>query len=513
MSKKDVEKPNKNTLEECIASEEYAAISENILSSPALPTFHKRKHDIFRRLQTAVSQCNIQFSGRKELATEQNKHVANLCDTLEIAFQYGLIQQQQQQLPNLVASAAANLFQNMHEIVTGTSKSILKATNTTTAFTDPCFWDFCKVFLTAHERQRFTELKQTWTKWGKGRAFIRASLNEHSLHRYILTWISDRQMLHAHYNKWALLTDETITSSLPDLIKSLDNVLFALVVDKTELNSAIKTYQPASDEFAREEPVIYAPTPVKIEPKVKGKSAIVERPIQTFGSTEDLLQQLQVDTDIIRSEYPENGCTVSEIIITEETESGIKESSDPIPFINANATGETKCEPSNDVEAELKLLKKTFLEFSSTLPSSDDDLNKETPNSGECIATSPELQTPLPNGDVNDICVEKELESLKKIFKEFTTTLPSEDNKIEAKSPTLLCYSDSNGSPNELESECNNPTHLMLQKQLREANKKCSMLDTKVAELTLENIQLMMRLKKYMDNSKIKNDSLANTNT
>ncbi|XP_073820747.1 uncharacterized protein [Musca autumnalis] len=508
---------NKKT-EECIATEEYAVISENILSSPALPTFHKRKHEIYRRLQVIVLECKNKFSGRKELASEESYCVAQLCETLEIAFGYGLKQQQQlQQLPNLVASAAS-LFHNMQEIVTGgASKGNTKLTsNAVVSSADPCFWDFCKKFLTTYECERFEKLKQTWTKWGKGRAFIRAALNEHSLHRYILTWLSEKELLHAYYSHWALLTDESITASLPELIKSLDQVLFALNVDKTELNAAVKTYEPIQEPVTKEEPVIYAPTPVKIESKIKGKSTIVERPIATSSSTEDLLKQLQGNSNIIKVECLENGSDRNPDNISETVTEPLCEQTtqDDIKIERITETSET-----NDVETELNIPKQTFLEFGSTLPCDDSEkteeinptLKVEVTEGGNTLS---ELQTLLSarNGvDLNDICVEKELEMLKKTFKEFTTTLPSVMENFETKSQSSLS-SDTSSSNNTNQFECNNPLHSRLEEQLKEANDKCFMLETKVAQLTLENLQLMMRLKKFMEDSKINLSSTLATN-
>jgi hypothetical protein len=47
------------------------------------------------------------------------------------------------------------------------------------------FWQYVREHLTKHEVQRFNTLKQINTDMGRGRAWLRACLNEHSLERYM----------------------------------------------------------------------------------------------------------------------------------------------------------------------------------------------------------------------------------------------------------------------------------------------------------------------------------------
>lgn len=409
---------------ECTASEEYSAVPEDFFSSPSLPTFHQRKYDIYQRLAVLISDCRGRFSGCKELATEDDKCVADLCETLEIAFQYGL---KQPQLPFVVS--AASLFQNMQEIVSGSSKN----SNTgVPQHTDSYFWDFCKNFLTRHERQRFEQLKQTWTKWGKGRSFIRATLNEHSLHRYILTWISEKQTLYKYYSHWSLLLDENITNSLPELIKSLDQVLFALAVDKTELNAAIRMNEEIHT-IIKEEPLIYAPTPIKVEPtKGKAKPTIVERPIATLNSTEDLLKLIPKDANV-------------------RSEENVDEDIDVISALDDTP-------PPDPIEPELEFLKKPLSEITMS----------------------------------SNAFVDREY--------------------IEAKSETSSHCSSSKYSFNQSLDQCNDTRHAMIEEQLKEANERCSLLETRVAQLNLENRQLIRRLKKHFEDSGIDPSSSFATN-
>jgi len=47
------------------------------------------------------------------------------------------------------------------------------------------FWSYVKEVLTKHEAERFMSLRNIRTDSGRGRAWLRSSLNEHSLERYM----------------------------------------------------------------------------------------------------------------------------------------------------------------------------------------------------------------------------------------------------------------------------------------------------------------------------------------
>lgn len=437
-------KTTKDT-EECTASEEYSVLPETFYSLPVDDNiviggsiFHQKKHEISERLRKAIEECSKRFSGRKELASEDDASVVELCESLEEAFQYGLRPQQQTQL-NFVVSAAS-LFQNMQEIVIGSSSN--KSSSTLSASTESCFWDFCQNFLTPHEKERFDKLKQVWTKWGKGRSFIRSSLNEHSLQRYLLTWLSEQKILATYYSHWSLLLDAKLAKTLPELIKSLDNVLFALPVDKTELNVAVKTSN-GQKCVIKEEPLIYAPTPVKVEPKIKRKNTAVERPIASTNSTEDLLIQLQ--------------------------ENSKPEQSSLTPEMFYSAIEEVAClhdlPPPDPIEPELEFLKQP-LEFTTT------QNNAEFSNGSISSANSYHD----PDGDTS-----------------------SQSSKYSSNNPVVS-------------NTCNDPQHQQLDQQLKDVNERCNLLETRLAQLSLENRQLIRRLKQHFEDSGIDPSSSFATN-
>merc|ERR1711981_321897 len=79
-------------------------------------------------------------------------------------------------------------------------------------------------------------LKFVNTDPGRARAWIRSSLNEHSLERYIHHLISDIGNLSVSYEPWAFLRDEERASMLPTMASGLSSILFAITIDNTALN-------------------------------------------------------------------------------------------------------------------------------------------------------------------------------------------------------------------------------------------------------------------------------------
>ncbi|XP_017151918.1 sorting nexin-29 [Drosophila miranda] len=244
-------------------------------------TFGQRREDIFRRLKESARQISLHYDG-KELATERDESVQEFCEALEDLLSYGLRQSIS------VTFSAASFLQNMQEIVTGNAGGSGGGNGSNN--NDTTFWDFCQSHLTPHERQRYMELKQIWTKTGRGRAFIRSTLNEKRLQSHVLTWLSDEEQLHRYYTPWSLLLNEEAAKKLPEILDSLKDVLFALQVDTTELNAPKRSTAAVP---GKEEPIIYAPNPVPVASRKQRRTAnAVERPIEGASSTEDLLGAL-----------------------------------------------------------------------------------------------------------------------------------------------------------------------------------------------------------------------------
>ncbi|XP_068150698.1 uncharacterized protein [Drosophila tropicalis] len=367
-------------------------------------TFGQRREDIFRRLQQSAQQISKNYAGfGKEFATERDDTVQDFCEALEDMLGYGL-----RQTIN-VAMTAASIFQNMQEIVTGGMGVVVGGgTGETT------FWDFCQQHLTPHEKQRYMELKQIWTKTGRGRAFLRSTLNEKRLQSHVLTWLSDEEQLNRYYTPWSLLLNEEAAKKLPEILDSLQNVVFALQVDTTELNAPRRT---TGAPVVREEPIIFAPQPVPVAVK-RRQERPVERPIEGASSTEDLLGALS----------PKEALEVQQIISNQAVDQKltIPDKSDP------------NCPPCDPIGPELEFLK-----------------------------------TPLP-----DVYAETEA--------------------YEDRSDTSSQWSKSSSSANVLTSQ-----QSALDDQLHRLTERCALLETRVAELNLQNRQLIRRLTKQFEESGI----------
>lgn len=98
------------------------------------------------------------------------------------------------------------------------------------------FWPLIKSQLSRHEAERFLLLHNVRTDTGRCRAWIRASLNEHSLERYILIILS-LDNLDDYYEPWAFLRDHELNAILPQTAAGLGSVFFALTVDNPKLDT------------------------------------------------------------------------------------------------------------------------------------------------------------------------------------------------------------------------------------------------------------------------------------
>ncbi|XP_017071679.2 sorting nexin-29 [Drosophila eugracilis] len=364
-------------------------------------TFGQRREDIFRRLQESAHQVSLKYNG-KQLATECDECVQELCDSLEELMSYGL-----KQTAGASSFSAASFIQNMQEMVSGNAGG---SSNNN----DATFWEFCQTHLTPHERQRYVDLKNIWTNTGKGRAFLRSSLNEKRLHTYMLTWLSDEKQLHCFYTPWSLLLNEEATKKLPEIIDSLKNVLFALNVDTPELNAPRRSPAPV-----KVEPIIYAPSPVPVVGLTARQTFnAVERPIEGSTSVEDLLGALK----------PIESVEVQQLLSKKAIEEELSKHVD-----------EVYLGPFDPIEPELEFLK-----------------------------------TPLP---------------------EILSQPVAEAEFYEDRSDSSSQWSKSSSSAN-----CaTNNQQAALEEQVNQLNERCALLETRVAELSLQNRQLIRRLTKQFE--------------
>ncbi|KAM4715582.1 sorting nexin-29 [Anableps anableps] len=178
-----------------------------------------KRQNLLERLLDAVKQCQIRFGGRKEIATDSDSRVICLCAQFEAVLQHGL-----RKSKGLALTAAA-----LKQAAGFSSKTEAELT----------FWLYVKEQLNRHELQRFYSLRHISSELGRGRAWLRCALNEHSLERYLHSLLADRPRLGTFYEDWAFVLDEERASMLPTMAAGLNSILFAINIDNSDLNGAV----------------------------------------------------------------------------------------------------------------------------------------------------------------------------------------------------------------------------------------------------------------------------------
>ncbi|XP_036368319.1 sorting nexin-29 isoform X2 [Octopus sinensis] len=243
------------------------------------------RQSLLTRLLDAVKQCQVRFGGRRELATDGDSRVSCLCAAWEAVLQYGL----------RYSNKAFSALKQVSEI-TGLRK--------VTRFVDmepyPAFWQNIKEHLTKHEVQRFLLLKSINTDMGRGRAWLRASLNERSLERYMHMIIEKDDILSQYYEDWSFLRDQERSSMLPNMAAGLGSILFALIIDNPEINSPLSSGIPQAitgekvkpENKADIKPIISTNKPTISERKRDRKKKKKLPNIVTFSDDDDQISSI-----------------------------------------------------------------------------------------------------------------------------------------------------------------------------------------------------------------------------
>lgn len=101
------------------------------------------------------------------------------------------------------------LFRHVSDLVSGGTS---RASNSP----DTAFWPCIREQLTWHEQDRFSVLRKVNSDLGRGRAWLRAALNERSLERHLHA-VVDADALGPFYEEWAFLRDQERSSVLPNV--------------------------------------------------------------------------------------------------------------------------------------------------------------------------------------------------------------------------------------------------------------------------------------------------------
>ncbi|XP_057321917.1 sorting nexin-29 [Microplitis mediator] len=187
-------------------------------------------------LLAAAKLCHVRFGGRMELATETDQCVSRLCYSFESIFRHGLRSKSVDKLNSAL--------RHVSDLVTGA-----------TTRSDAAFWPCIKEQLTWHEQERFTVLRNIHTDYGRGRAWLRAALNERSLERHLLSIINSNTLA-PFYEDWAFLLDQERSAVLPTVAAGLGTIVFAIRVDNEELDQRTENGEIGKCKSSQSEPII-----------------------------------------------------------------------------------------------------------------------------------------------------------------------------------------------------------------------------------------------------------------
>uniref|UniRef100_A0A182TCH9 Sorting nexin-29 n=1 Tax=Anopheles maculatus TaxID=74869 RepID=A0A182TCH9_9DIPT len=195
--------------------EHIVGVSRGASAESEQPARAPDQQALMDELLATMRQCQKQYGSHTKLATEEDLLISNLCDVWERVLSHGL------------RSTTWIPFNILEYFGPPEGRPPVER---------PCFWDFASNHLTRDERDRFCGLQHIVTRRGRARALLRAFLNEHALERYVLMWLSDAGLLETHYEPWAMLRQAEVQSLLPNVAAGLGTILFAIVIDRPELN-------------------------------------------------------------------------------------------------------------------------------------------------------------------------------------------------------------------------------------------------------------------------------------
>ncbi|XP_071451440.1 sorting nexin-29-like isoform X2 [Hetaerina americana] len=224
------------------------------------------RESLLQGLLGAVRACQARFGARRELATESEPCVATLCLALEAALSHGLRKAQER-------SSAEGLW-HVSEIVSSGLNLVRSSSES-----PPAFWPYVREQLTNHEKERFTLcLRRVATDVGRGRAWLRSSLNERSLERisHSLIWPAPPSLSDTFYHSWAFMRDEERAGVLPTAAAGLASIVFAIGIDNETMDHPSWTEcGPVSPLFSSSplssEPIIATPSTDEKKVGTQGK--------------------------------------------------------------------------------------------------------------------------------------------------------------------------------------------------------------------------------------------------
>ncbi|KAL5234452.1 hypothetical protein ACI65C_001862 [Semiaphis heraclei] len=235
-----------------------------------------------KNLLNSVKQCQKRFGSSSEIATETDQEVSNLCQCIEAILSHGLKSINTEDKSSL-------LKRQVTKIVTGLSDGD-KSQNRLIPF-----WCFVKEILNEPEIQRFNLLSNIKNDYGRGKAWLRASINERCLEKYMHLCINNENLINRFYEKWAFMCNTEKNSILPITAAGLSSIVFALAIDKIEFNKDVL-------DFTFNEPIIYGDSNLILKKENSGKLKKIKANVINFDQSEDDIQtaeEVKSDNDVL----------------------------------------------------------------------------------------------------------------------------------------------------------------------------------------------------------------------
>ncbi|KAJ8681191.1 hypothetical protein QAD02_016978 [Eretmocerus hayati] len=236
--------------------------SSGQITANAVTDHSEDKQKLQQDLLAAAKQCHVRFGGKAELATESDSCVNQLCYAFEKIFSHGL-------KANKTSEKSGSALRQVSELVKSAAAAASTGSSNRVPEVGP-FWPFVRDQLTWHEQERFQVLRKVYSDQGRGRAWLRAALNERSLERHLHALVAPVQALEAHYHDWAFLRDQDRSALLPNVAAGLTTILFAIRIDNEELNDSSEENRFSRCKNTHSEPIINSELP---EPSPSSRKA------------------------------------------------------------------------------------------------------------------------------------------------------------------------------------------------------------------------------------------------
>lgn len=96
-------------------------------------------------------------------------------------------------------------------------------------------------------------LKHVTTDYGRGRAWLRSALNEHSLEKFMEALTNDLKLASTYYDPGAFLLDYERSTMLPQIASGVGTILFALKIDNSDLDNMEQEVAVTEQEIVADE--------------------------------------------------------------------------------------------------------------------------------------------------------------------------------------------------------------------------------------------------------------------